>query len=314
MSAIIETTGLTKSYRGRPALHGVDLELPSGKIHALLGPNGAGKTTLVSILSTLISPDAGSARVAGYDVVRQASGVRGVIGFAGQYAAIEPKMTGRENLRMFGRLSGLSRRDAARAAEDSLESLGLSSVASRRAGTYSGGTRRRLDLAVSLVARPVLLLLDEPSSGLDPLSRRRLWDAVRDLAARGTNVLLTTQYLEEAEVLADQVIVLRDGTVAAQGSPMELKARVGSETVTVSVERLEMLSRVAAELNTESRIDEATMSVSWTSKTGGADALRIFTALAEAGIAVTGLTVQHPTLDDVFVDLVAAPHREQHAS
>ena len=303
---IIETEGLAKSYRGVPALRDLDLALEHGTVHALLGPNGAGKTTLVSILSTVVRPDRGTARVAGYDVVRQSASVRGMIGLAGQHAAIEPKLTGRENLQVFGRLSGLAARAARAAADDALVRLDLEEVADRRADTYSGGTRRRLDLAVSLVARPALVLLDEPTTGLDPLSRRRLWDAVIELTREGTDVLLTTQYLEEADALAGNVIVIDGGKIVAHGSPSELKSRVAGETVTIAVDRPEHAVLAVESAPDHAQVEDDGMTLSWTSRQGAREALRVFTDLSSRGIELRELTIRRPTLDDVFLDLVGA--------
>ncbi|GAA4072395.1 daunorubicin resistance protein DrrA family ABC transporter ATP-binding protein [Microbacterium laevaniformans] len=310
MPAIIETEGLTKSYRGVTALRGVDLELERGTVHALLGPNGAGKTTLVSILSTVLRPESGTARVAGYDIVRHPANVRGVIGLAGQHAAVEPKLTGRENLQVFGRLSGLGARAARTAADEALGRLGLEDVADRIAGTYSGGTRRRLDLAVSLVARPALILMDEPTTGLDPLSRRQLWDAVIDLTRQGTDVLLTTQYLEEADALAGNVIVIDGGEVVAHGSPAQLKSRVADETVTIAVDRPEHAILAAESAPDDARIGEDGMTVIWTSREGAREALGVFADLAARGIELRELTIRRPTLDDVFLDLVGTDKTE----
>ena len=306
MTAIIETEGLAKSYRGVPALRGVDVTLERGTVHALLGPNGAGKTTLVSILSTVVRPDAGTARVAGYDIVRQPASVRGVIGLAGQHAAVDPKLTGRENLQVFGRLSGLGARAARSAADDALGKLGLETVADRMVATYSGGTRRRLDLAVSLVARPALVLMDEPTTGLDPLSRRQLWDAVTDLTREGTDVLLTTQYLEEADALAGNVIVIDGGEIVAHGSPAELKSRVAGETVTIAVDRPEHAILAAESAPGDARIDEERMTLTWTSREGAREAVRVFSELSSHGIELREMTIRRPTLDDVFLDLIGA--------
>jgi ABC-2 type transport system ATP-binding protein len=306
MTAIIEAEGLRKSYRGRPALRGIDLDLERGTVHALLGPNGAGKTTLVSVLSTVVRPDGGTARVAGHDVVRQAASVRGVIGLAGQHAAVEPRLTGRENLQIFGRLSGLGARTSRAAADGALARLGLDQVADRLAGTYSGGTRRRLDLAVSIVARPALVLMDEPSTGLDPLSRRQLWDAVIELTEAGTDVLLTTQYLEEAEALAGNVVVVDDGVVVAQGTPAALASRVGGETVTVSVDRPEHAILAARSAPDGAQVAADGMTLSWVSRQGAREALDVLGRLGAQGVELRGVTIRRPTLEDVFLELVGA--------
>src|SRR5215216_4429466 len=219
--------GLSKRFGAVQALDGVDLELATGKVVALLGPNGAGKTTTVRILATLLAPDAGRARVAGFDVVSQAAAVRRLIGLSGQYAAVDAYLTGRENLRMIGRLYGLARHAARRRAEELLERFDLLDAAGRRAGTYSGGMRRRLDVAASLVAAPPVLFLDEPTTGLDPHGRIALWQLLGELTAQGTSLLLTTQYMEEADRLADAILVIDQGRVVATGTADELKARIG---------------------------------------------------------------------------------------
>lgn len=308
MAPIIELAGVVKRYRDVSALQGVDLVLDGGRVHALLGPNGAGKTTLVRLLATLLTPDAGQVRVAGLDTVRQARQVRKVIGLAGQHAAVEPAMTGRENLRMVGRLCGLARRRARTAADDVLDMLSLTEVADRRAGGYSGGMRRRLDLGASLVGRPRLLLLDEPTTGLDPVSRRQLWDAIAALVRAGTDVLLTTQYLEEADLVADHVVILKDGRVVADGSPAELKATTGSDVVTVRVDKLADLDDVQGVLGAAGRdvaaVDPALLTATWATSDGGADAAQVLHQLADGGVRVAELTVRRPSLDDVFLRLV----------
>jgi ABC-2 type transport system ATP-binding protein len=224
---IVEAAGVTKRFGTTSALSGVDLVLAPGRVVALLGPNGAGKSTFIRILSTLTRADTGSVRVNGYDVVAEEARVRASIGLAGQHAAVEPAMTGWENLEMVARLYGLSRAAARGRAAEVIEQLALGSVARRRVGTYSGGQRRRLDLGASLVGAPRLLLLDEPTTGLDPRSRIELWEAIRELARGGTDVLLTTQYLDEADQLAGRLVILDEGRVIADGTPEELKAMVG---------------------------------------------------------------------------------------
>ena len=224
---IVVAEGLHKSFGDTHALRGLDLSVPRGTVCGVLGPNGAGKTTAVRILATLSDPDAGHARIAGYDVVREAGKVRERIGLAGQYAAVDEKLTGRGNLRMFGRLSHLSRREAHRRADELLERFGLMDAADRQVAGYSGGMRRRLDLITCLILRPEVLFLDEPTAGLDPRSRGEIWDSVRELVADGTTVLLTTQYLEEADQLADDIAVIDHGQVIATGTPDELKATIG---------------------------------------------------------------------------------------
>jgi ABC-2 type transport system ATP-binding protein len=229
--AAVEVTGITKSYGDHVVLRGVDLTVPSGTVYALLGPNGAGKTTLVRILSTLTPADAGEARVAGADVATDPEGVRRSLGVTGQFSAIDDLLTGRENLRLMADLAHLPPREARVRVGELLERFGLAEAADRRAATYSGGMQRRLDLAMTLVSRPRMIFLDEPTAGLDPRSRRELWDIVRELLAEGVTILLTTQYLEEADQLADTVGLLDDGRLVATGTPAELKALAGGETL-----------------------------------------------------------------------------------
>ena len=232
----IEVRGLSKSYGEVQALRGIDLDVPAGTVLGILGPNGAGKTTAVRILTTLLPPDGGTARVAGYDVVKDAAALRAEIGLAGQYAAVDENLTGRENLVMVGRLYHLGRKPSQDRADELLERFGLTDAANRVAKTYSGGMRRRLDLAAALVARPSVIFLDEPTTGLDPVSRLALWETIEDRVASGTTVLLTTQYLDEADRLADSIAVIDHGDVIAEGTSDELKDRVGGEKLEVTLE------------------------------------------------------------------------------
>jgi ABC-2 type transport system ATP-binding protein len=227
----IEAVGITKAYGDQPVLRGLDLTVPTGSVHALLGPNGAGKTTLVRILSTLVSADDGAARVAGHDVRTAPDAVRRSIGVTGQFSAVDDLLTGRENLRLMADLAHLGRSAAAARTDELLGTFGLTDAADRRVATYSGGMKRRLDLAMTLVSRPRVIFLDEPTTGLDPRSRRDLWQVVRDLVADGVTVLLTTQYLEEADQLAHTVGLLDGGRIVAEGTPAELKAQAGGETL-----------------------------------------------------------------------------------
>ncbi|HET8626630.1 MAG TPA: ATP-binding cassette domain-containing protein [Thermomicrobiales bacterium] len=299
--------GLEKRYGQTRALRGVDLAVARGTVCGLLGPNGAGKTTTVRILTTLLQPDAGRALVAGFDVVRDAERVRYRIGLAGQQAAVDELLTGRANLEMVGRLYHLSGRAARRRADDLLERFALTDAANRIAKTYSGGMRRRLDLAASLVAAPPILFLDEPTTGLDPRSRLGMWDVIGGLVAQGTTVLLTTQYLEEADRLADHIAVIDQGLVIAAGTPSELKATVGGEQVDVVIRDAARLSEAAeavrravgAEPHVEPDARRLTVPV-----TGGAAALvDVVRELDLTGLAVDDLALRRPTLDEVFLRL-----------
>src|SRR5919108_4316130 len=261
MTPTIEAHGLIKRYGRTAALDGLDLVAERGQVVAVLGPNGAGKTTFVRTVATLLRPDAGTLRVAGHDVRTDPAAVRRTIGLAGQFAAIEPAMTGRENLEMVARLFGQDRKAARRSADAVLDQLGLVDAADRLARTYSGGMRRRLDLGASLVGAPRLLLLDEPTAGLDPGSRVQLWDAIRQLVASGTDVLLTTQYLDEADRLAADIVIIDHGRVIAAGTPSELKTLAGDDVIEVHVRDADALSGVATALSAvgrDPRIDPAT--------------------------------------------------------
>ena len=312
MTPIIEARGLRKRFGATVALDGLDLAAEPGQVVAVLGPNGAGKTTFVRTVATLIRPDAGTLRVAGHDVAAEPRTVRRLIALAGQFAAVEPAMTGRENLEMVARLFGAGGRDARAAAAQVLSRFGLDDDADRLARTYSGGMRRRLDLAASLVGRPRLLLLDEPTTGLDPRSRIELWDAIRGLVQQGTDVLLTTQYLDEADHLASRVVIIDHGRVVAAGTPQQLKQRVGRNVIEVHVRTPDQLPRVAAVLagidHGEAQVDAATRRVS-VSVESGVDRLREALArLAQAGAEIEDVALRPPTLDEVFLALTG--HRE----
>jgi ABC-2 type transport system ATP-binding protein len=307
--AAIETEGLVKVYRSRAdevrALDGVDLEVQEGTVLGLLGPNGAGKTTTVRILATLIRPDEGRATVAGLDVVREAQSVRKAIGLSGQYAAVDENLTGRENLWMFGRLYGLASRDARSRSDELLGEFGLDDAADRVAKTYSGGMRRRLDLAAALVGRPQLLFLDEPTTGLDPRGRLRMWDVIRDQVREGTTLLLTTQYLEEADALADSIAVVDHGRIIARGTADELKAQVGGERIEVVVRQADELRRAVATLAPDggSTCDRHTRRVTVAARGGAQELVDVVRRLGEAGIEVDDVGLRRPTLDDVFLSL-----------
>ena len=301
----VEVRGLVREFKGGiRAVDGLDLEVQPGEIYGFLGPNGAGKTTSVRILTTLLRPTAGSARVAGHDVVAQADAVRRSIGVALQEAAIDPLMTGRELLRMQGALHGLRGPAARDRAVQLLERVGLTQAADRRVGGYSGGMRRRLDLALALVHRPDVLFLDEPTTGLDPTSRGALWREVRALNDEGTTVFLTTQYLEEAEQLADRVGIIAAGSLVAEGTPDALKARVGQPTVHVEVAEPESAERAREALAGLGSVEPAdaaapTRVVLHTSAGKGAIA-PVIRALDEHGVVVESVELETPTLDDVF--------------
>ncbi len=314
MNPTLEAADLNKSFGKTHALDGLNLTMEPGQVMALLGPNGAGKTTFVNLVATLIRPDGGTLRVHGIDVARNPGAVRRLMALAGQSAAVEPTMTGRENVVMVARLSGASASDARRDAAAVIEQMGLSDAADRTVRTYSGGMRRRLDLGASLVARPRLLLLDEPTTGLDPRSRLELWDVIRSLVANGTDVLLTTQYLDEADHLASQIAIIDHGHVIASGTPRELKRLAGRNVVEVHVRDSSELDRVAAILMSigdgPATIDVPTRSVSVALS---ADTERIFAALRpldDTGIAIDEVSVRQPTLDEAFLALTGAPKEE----
>ena len=307
--AAIEAEGLVKIYRSRKlevrALDGVDLEVREGTVLGLLGPNGAGKTTTVRILATLLRANAGSASVNGLDVVRDAQEVRRSIGLSGQYAAVDENLTGRENLWMFGRLYRLTSAEARQRADELLGQFGLEDAADRVAKTYSGGMRRRLDLAGALVARPRLLFLDEPTTGLDPRSRLGMWDVIRDQVREGTTLLLTTQYLEEADELADEIAVVDHGRIIARGTADDLKSQVGGERIEVVVHRRDELERAVSLLapNGGSSVDEHTRRVTVAAGGGAQELVDVVRRLGEASIAVDDVGLRRPTLDDVFLRL-----------
>ena len=301
----ITVRGLAKSFGAVRALDGIDLDAPAGTVLGVLGPNGAGKTTAVRILSTLLRPDAGHARIAGLDVVRDAAALRARIGLAGQYAAVDEHLTGTENLVMVGRLYGMRRRAATARARALLERFSLTEAAKRPAKTYSGGMRRRLDLAAALVAHPPVLFLDEPTTGLDPRSRLDLWATIEDLVADGTTVLLTTQYLDEADRLADRIAVIDHGRVIAEGTGDDLKDRVGGARVVVELRDPADAPAAAAALapmSDEEPVAEERVVRVRVRERGGAvvEAVR---RLDAAGVAVDDASVHRPTLDDVFLAL-----------
>jgi ABC-2 type transport system ATP-binding protein len=309
VTALIEARGLTKRFGSVTALDGLDLHLPQGRIAAILGPNGAGKTTFVRTVATLLAPDSGSLLVAGHDVVGQPLAVRRMIGLAGQSAAVEEMMTGRENLTMVARLYGQSRRSARASGAAILDQLGLADAGDRLVRTYSGGMRRRLDLGASLVGAPRLLLLDEPTTGLDPRSRMALWESIRTLGHAGTDILLTTQYLDEADHLADLIVIIDGGRVVAEGTPAELKARTGTDVIelhTGTAGSLDAAARVLGDLGAgDPSIDAETSRCSLPVPKGAGLLPLAVRALDEAGIDIEDITLRHPTLDEVFLVLTA---------
>jgi len=308
---MVEAQGLTKRFGKTQALAGLDLVADSGQVVAVLGPNGAGKTTFVRTIATLLRPDSGTLRVGGVDVTRHPEQVRRMIGLAGQYAAVEEAMTGRENLQMVARLFGHSRRSAAASATAVLDQLGLSDAAGRLVRTYSGGMRRRLDLGASMVGAPRLLLLDEPTSGLDPRSRVELWDAIKVMVDHGTDVLLTTQYLEEADRLAKQVVIIDHGKVIAEGTPAELKSRAGHDVIELHAHDADDLPQLAAVLSRVGveapRIDAGSRRVTVPVDGGTAVVPAAIRAIDEAGLQVEDIAVRRPTLDEVFLTLTGEP-------
>jgi ABC-2 type transport system ATP-binding protein len=307
MSSAIEVSGLAKNFGEVKALNGISFEVEKGTVVGLLGPNGSGKTTTVRILSTLLKPDAGSAKVSGFDVVKQDDEVRRLIGLTGQYAAVDEYLTGRENLELFGRLFHLSKKDAAKRASELLERFDLADAGDRGIKGYSGGMRRRLDLAASLIGHPSVLFLDEPTTGLDPRSRLGMWDVIKDLVADGTTVLLTTQYLEEADQLASRIIVLDHGNVIAQGTADELKTSVGGDRIEVVVDRDEQVAQATQILTTissgEPVVDSVARKILIPVSGGSKSIVEAVRRLDEANILVDDISLRRPTLDDVFLTL-----------
>ncbi|MFG2531002.1 ATP-binding cassette domain-containing protein [Streptomyces sp. NPDC048516] len=315
MTPAILIEDLAKSYGGNPVVRGVSLEVPAGHVLGLLGPNGAGKTTTVKMVSTLIKPDSGRALVCGYDVVRQAREVRALIGLTGQYASVDEDISGRENLYVISRLFNLPRRTARARADEMLERFGLTEAGARPVGGYSGGMRRRLDLAASLVGDPRVLCLDEPTTGLDPHSRNALWAEVRRLAGQGTTVLLTTQYMEEAEALADSLVVIDRGQVIARGGTEELRSRLGGQVLCVRPEQVRDAAALRRALEIQgypaAAPDEETGQIQLPLSGDGAQLSEVVRTVGQTGIPLSGLTVHMPSLDEVFLTLTGADRAPQ---
>ena len=306
-TSMIVTRGLRKSFRGTPVLENLNIDVARGEIFALLGPNGAGKTTTVNILTTLLKPDAGTASIAGIDVVHDPAAARAALSLTGQFAAVDPFQSGAENLAMMARLAHLGRKSARIRTAELLEQFDLEGAAGRLASTYSGGMRRRLDLAISLLAAPPVVFLDEPTTGLDPRSRNQMWSVVRELTAGGTTILLTTQYLEEADQLADSVAVLNHGTVVATGSPAELKAGLNGDRVELTFETDAAYAGARRlDFGAAAVFDDERSAVSVPSSAPVATTRELLALADRHGLAVSNISLLKPTLDDVFLHLTGA--------
>ncbi|GAA1846447.1 ATP-binding cassette domain-containing protein [Brevibacterium marinum] len=324
----LRAAGLVKTYGKVRALDGLSIDIPAGRIHGLLGPNGAGKSTLVNILSTLVEVSEGSAEVVGFDVCTQATEVRRRIGLIGQSAALDEILGGRQNLVMFGQLLGLSRREAASRADELLEKFSLTEAADRAVSTYSGGMRRRLDIAVGMILDPDILFLDEPTTGLDPRGRTDVWNSVREIADRGTTVLLTTQHLEEADVLADRISIMKAGRIIAEGTPSELKQQRGGDRIEITAgdeAKARAIHRAlhagtgagagtgatdgaAADETNEVELNEETGVVTYPATRGSRDLSTVIRRLDNAGIIADDIVLRRPTLDEVFLALTEKEH------
>jgi len=314
-SPIIEADGVTKRFKETVALDEISLSFEPGIVYGLLGPNGAGKTTLIRVLTTLIKPDEGTARVAGIDVVEDPKAVRSRIGLAGQYAAVDEFLTGRENVEMVGRLYGLSRAEMKRRTDDVLERIDLVEAAARPVKTYSGGMRRRLDLAASMVGRPQVLFLDEPTTGIDPANRLGLWDLIEELVSEGTTLLLTTQYLEEADRLADRIGVIDHGTLIAEGTSDQLKTQVGGDVIEAKIHRHDheqAIPALASVNGDDPKVEGRTVTIH--AHDGAATLTKAVLALEEAGVVPLDIGLRRPSLDDVFLTLTGHKAQESGAN
>ena len=308
----IEVNGLVKVFGDNRAVDGVSLRVPIGSIYGVLGPNGAGKTTVINMLATLLKPDGGSAKIFGHDIQEEDHIVRQLIGVTGQYASVDEALSATENLVIFSRLLGFSKAEAKQKAKDLLEEFGLTDAAKRPIAKFSGGMRRRLDLAVSLIAQPPLIFLDEPTTGLDPRTRTQMWETIRRLVDSGSTILLTTQYLDEADQLADRIAVIDKGKVVAEGTPSELKASVGTATFLLKLENekdAEHAQKVMQDvLKTKAQLSGLNVSAPMTHSEAVTDVL---IALREKGITLAGMSLQEPTLDEVFFALTGNPTAHQ---
>lgn len=308
----IEIKALTKSFKDIQVLTGLTLAVPKGTVLALLGPNGAGKTTTIRILSTLLKPDSGEAYVNGYNVVKQPNQVHSSIGLTGQFAAVDDYLTGEENLQLLGRLYRLSSADTNKRTTELLKQFDLVDAAKRRVKTYSGGMKRRIDLAMSLIASPPVLFLDEPTTGLDPRSRFMMWDMIKTLAASGTTILLTTQYMDEADRLADQVVVIDNGKVIAEGTADQLKAKVGADRLEIMIAEQSDFKKAQKVIDGEAlQADPQRRVVSIATKSGVQELKRVLQRLEEARVEAESISLHRPTLDDVFLSLTGHTATEE---
>ncbi|GFZ80193.1 daunorubicin resistance protein DrrA family ABC transporter ATP-binding protein [Paenibacillus marchantiophytorum] len=311
----VEASGLVKTFGENRAVDGVHLNVPTGSIYGVLGPNGAGKTTTINMLATLLRPDAGSARIFGHDVVKESQVVRQLIGVTGQYASVDESLSASENLMIFSRLLGLGRAEARRKTADLLEEFGLSEAAKRPLKNFSGGMRRRLDLAASLIAQPPLIFLDEPTTGLDPRTRSQMWETIRRLVKTGSTILLTTQYLEEADQLADRVAVIDRGRVVAEGTVDELKASVGTSSLHLRIQNPQDIEKASQTVELVLRAKAVVTAGMITAPMTDADGVTdLLISLREAGIHLAEMSVQKPTLDEVFLTITGQGIKDETAS